>query len=177
MRRYHPVLVTLHWLLAALIIGGLLMGANVLAATPNSDPFKLTSLTMHMSLGIAILALMIVRLILRLATQRPPHADIGNNLANKVAVLGHWAFYLLVIAMCASGLAIANIAGLPAIVFGGSDAPLPPNFDDIPARAAHGYIAMLLWLLILGHAGAALYHQFIRKDGIFTRMWFGNRDA
>lgn len=40
MTRYHPFLVVLHWLLAAMIIGGLIMGGNVLAKTPNADPEK-----------------------------------------------------------------------------------------------------------------------------------------
>ena len=177
MKRYHPLLVILHWLLALMIIGGLIMGTFVLAATPNSDPFKMTSLTMHMSMGIAILVLMIIRLIVRFTTRKPPHADIGNALLNKGAIAAHWAFYILVIAMCVSGLAIANIAGLPAIVFGGSGDPLPANFDDIPPRAAHGAIATLLMLLILAHAAAGLYHHFVRKDGLLGRMWFGNRDA
>lgn len=177
MRRYHPALVALHWLLALMIIGGLIMGGNVLAETPNSDPFKLTSLRMHMIMGSAILVLMIGRLVVRLKTDKPPAADIGNDLLNKGAALTHWGFYLLVIAMCASGLAIANMAGLPAIVFGGSGDPLPADFSAFPPRAAHGMLATLLGLLILAHVVAGLYHQFVRKDGLLGRMWFGDRDA
>lgn len=177
MRRYHPLLVTLHWLLAAMIIGGLIMGGTVLAETPNSDPYKITSLTMHMSLGILILVLMIVRLIVRVTTAKPPHADIGHALLNKSASAAHWGFYLLVFAMCASGLATAIIAGLPAIIFGGSGDPLPANFDGIPPRTVHGILATLLGLLILTHVAAGLYHQFVRKDGLLARMWFGKRDA
>ncbi|NNE78953.1 MAG: cytochrome b [Silicimonas sp.] len=177
MRRYHPFLVTLHWLLALMVIGGLIMGTFVLAATPNDDPFKITSLTMHMSMGVLILVLMVLRLIVRMATSKPPHADIGNPLLNKGAIAAHWAFYLLVFAMCLSGLATANVAGLPAIIFGGSGEPLPANFDDIAPRAAHGVIATLLTLLIVAHVAAGLYHQYVRKDGLLGRMWFGDRDA
>ncbi len=43
--------------------------------------------------------------------------------------------------------------------------------------AAHGVIATLLGLLIAAHVAAGLYHQFIRKDGLFGRMWFGDRNA
>ena len=175
MTRYHPVLVVMHWLLAFMILGGLIAGKIVLAATPSDDPFKLTSLQMHMSLGIAILALMVVRLIIRLTTSHPPHADIGNAFLNRIAVLAHWALYLLVFGMCASGLAMANMAGLPAIVFGGSGDPLPADFSVFPPRAAHGAIAALLMLLIAGHALAAFYHQFARGDGLLSRMWFGDR--
>lgn len=177
MTRYHPLLVVLHWLLALMIIGGLIMGGNVLAETPNDDPFKLTSLKMHMGMGLAILALMLVRLITRLRTAKPPHADIGNDTLKKVGSWTHWAFYLVVIAMCLSGIAISQMAGLPAIVFGGSGAPLPVDFSAYPPRAAHGILALILKLLILGHVAAFLYHQFVRKDGLFSRMWFGDRNA
>jgi len=176
-RRYHPILVVLHWLLALMIIVGLLMGGLSLSETPNDDPAKLTSLMLHMGSGLAILALMIGRLVARLFTAKPPHADIGNDVLNKGASAAHWVFYVLVVVMCASGIAISQIAGLPDIVFGGSGDPLPATFDNLLPRAVHGITATLLWLLIGGHVLAALYHHFVRKDGLLGRMWFGNRNA
>ena len=175
MTRYHPVLVALHWLLALMIITGLIMGMFVLSKTPNSDPSKLFALTVHIGTGIAILALMLLRLVVRLRSAKPPHADIGNAFVNATATLAHWALYLVVLAMAASGLAAASAAGLPAIVFGGSGDPLPANFDNIGALAAHGLLGTLLALLIGAHVVAAIYHQYIRRDGLFSRMWFGKR--
>jgi cytochrome b561 len=69
----------------------------------------------------------------------------------------------------------AILAGLPAIVFDGSGAPLPPNFVIYPTRVAQGYIARLLVGFIILHVLAAFYHQFVRKDGLFRRMFFGRR--
>ncbi len=177
MTRYHPALVVLHWLLAIMIIMGLFMGGFVLSETANDDPFKLTALRMHMGAGIAILALMLIRLVVRLVTAKPPHADIGNALLNRGAHAAHWLFYLTVIALCASGLALANMAGLPAIVFGGSGDPLPADFFVFPPRMAHGALATILGLLIAAHVAAALYHQFVRRDGLLSRMWFGRRNG
>ncbi len=79
MTRYHPVLVLLHWILALMIVLGLFMGSNVLAATSNSDPQKLFYLQMHMSMGLIILALMILRLVVRLSRQsrRAPTSATG----------------------------------------------------------------------------------------------------
>ncbi len=176
MKRYHPVLVTLHWLLAAMIIGGLVMGGNVLAKTPNSDPAKILSLKMHMSIGMIILVLMLVRLVIRFMTKKPSHADTGSTVLNLAGKGAHWALYLLVFALTASGLAIANIAGLPEIVFFGADTPLPENFNDIAPRAAHGIISKLLVLVIAAHVAGFLFHQYIRKDRLFSRMWFGERE-
>jgi cytochrome b561 len=175
MKRYHSVLVVLHWLLALMIVTGLIMGGKVLAATPNAAPEKLFYLKMHMSGGMTILVLMIVRLLLRFVTTKPPHADIGHTLVNKLGVATHYVFYLVVILMAASGIAIANIAGLADIVFGQSGASLPETFDDLPPRMAHGFLGFVLTVLITGHVLAFLYHQYVRKDGLFSRMWFGDR--
>ncbi len=176
MKRYHGLLVALHWLLAIMIIMGLIMGGRVLSATPNSDPDKLFYLQMHMSMGILILALMVIRLIVRFSTKKPAHADIGNAFFNRLGVATHYVFYLAVFLVCASGLAIAGMAGLPDIVFGQSGAPLPADFSEYPPRGAHGVLTKLLFLVIVGHVLAFLYHQFVRKDGLFSRMWFGKRD-
>jgi cytochrome b561 len=43
--------------------------------------------------------------------------------------------------------------------------------------AFHGLSWTLLLLLLLIHVGAALYHQFLLKDGLFGRIWFGKRYA
>ncbi len=177
MTRYHPLVVVLHWLLAGMIVLGLIMGGNVLAETANDDPFKLTALRMHMSMGMIILALMVLRLVTRLATRKPPQSDIGHPLLNRLGQAMHWSLYVVATALCLSGLATATMAGLPGIVFGGSGAALPADFAVFPPRAAHGALAFLLGLLILGHVGAGLWHQYIRRDGLFGRMWFGSREG
>ena len=175
MKRYHPLLVILHWLLAIMIVMGLIMGGNLLAETPNSDPEKLFYLKMHMSAGMIILLLMVIRLVVRLFTEKPPHADIGNAFFNKLGVMTHYLFYGVVILTAGSGLAIANMAGLPEIIFAGSGAALPETFNEFPPRMAHGALTVVLTLLIAGHLLAFLYHQFVRKDALFSRMWFGKR--
>lgn len=175
MTRYHPALVVLHWLLALLLIVGLVMGRFLLDPIPETDPAKLDALRSHMIAGLLILALMIIRLVVRLRTAHPPEADIGVPALNKVARLAHWALYLAVFGLIASGIGMSILAGLPPIVFGGSGDPLPVSFDDLPPRMAHGIFATALMLLIAGHIAAALYHQFARKDGLLARMWFGKR--
>ena len=68
--RYHPLLVTLHWALAVLIIAALMVGFFVLAATPNSDPRKIAVLRVHMAGGMLILVLMGIRFIARRCASR-----------------------------------------------------------------------------------------------------------
>ncbi|MEA3303041.1 MAG: cytochrome b/b6 domain-containing protein [Pseudomonadota bacterium] len=175
MNRYHPVLVALHWILALMLALGLVMGGNVLSNTPNSDPQKLLFLKIHMSAGITILVLMVLRLVVRLLTKKPAPADIGHSLLNKLGVATHYLLYVLVILIGVSGLVTANLAGLPDVVFGASGVPLPATFDDYPSRVAHGILGFILLLVIIGHVSAFLYHQFLRKERLFSRMWFGKR--
>jgi cytochrome b561 len=77
--------------------------------------------------------------------------------------------------MAGTGYATAILAGLPAIVFGGSGTPLPPTLMIYSTRVAHFYIATFLVGFIILHVLAAFYHQFIRKDRLFRRMFFGRR--
>ena len=177
MTRYHPLLVALHWLVAVLVIIALVFGTLRLTEMSNDDPEKLFALRAHMSIGITVLVLMSIRLIVRVFTATPPHATTGNALADRVGVATHWLLYGLVLAMAGSGLATANAAGLPGIVFGGSGAPLPDDFGIYTPRLVHGTIATLLGLFVLLHIAAALFHQFVRKDGLFSRMWFGPREG
>src|SRR5262245_5170178 len=173
--RYHPLLVTLHWVLAGLIIAELTLGFFGLAATPNSDPRKIGILRLHMMGGVLILALMIFRFIVRMRTSRPAGATTGYPLLDRIAPISHYGFYVLVLMMVGSGFATAIIAGLGDIVFGSSGAPLPPTLMTYPALVAHIFFAMLLCGFVILHVLAAFCHQFVRRDGLFRRMSFGRR--
>ncbi|MEL6126777.1 MAG: cytochrome b/b6 domain-containing protein [Pseudomonadota bacterium] len=172
MLRYHPLLVALHWLMALMIILALVAGSVLLAGMPNG-PEKVQGLGGHMTIGIAIGVLLLVRLLTRLNTTHPPDASTGNALLDRVGRWTHWAFYILVAGMVLSGLAMAFGNGLFEIVFGGAADRIPDNLG--PARAAHGVISTLLIGLVLLHIAAAVYHQFLLKDGLLRRMWFGRR--
>ena len=172
--RYHTALVTLHWLLALLLIVALVIGTFALKTVPNSSPDKIDALRGHMIAGGLILLLTLVRLVVRLKTAHPAPATTGNALLDRLAPATHWALYLLVLLMAGSGVAMSVLAGLPGIVFGGVGS-LPVNFDALPPRAVHGIVAKVLMLFIALHFAAALYHQFVKRDGLLRRMGFGPR--
>ncbi len=108
-------------------------------------------------------------------TSRPADATTGYPILDRIAPISHYGFYVLVLLMAGTGYATAILAGLLEIVFGGSGAPLPPTLMIYPTRVAHGYIATLLVGLIILHVLAAFYHQFVRKDALFPRMFLGRR--
>src|ERR1700738_2508984 len=82
--RYHPLLVLLHWLLAVLIVAMLCIGCMVLEPMTNVDPQKIDILLIHMSVGMLILALMVIRFIIRMRMSRPAPATTGSQLLDRL---------------------------------------------------------------------------------------------
>lgn len=170
-KRYHPALVVLHWLSALLIILALFAGLGALGDMPNT-PEKAPMLATHMTMGLIILALTVTRLVVRFVSKKPAPATAGHPLLDKIGVATHWLLYLGALGMGLSGLGIASQSGIFPLL-GGGEVSLPADFMVYPPRIGHGLVARLLLALIALHVGAALYHQFIRKDGLLGRMWFG----
>jgi cytochrome b561 len=174
--RYHPLLVAMHWLLGALIVAALTLGALVMAKIPNSDPVKIGALRGHMMGGSVILTFMIVRLFVRARTARPEVASARHPALDRLAWASHRLLYVLVFAQAASGAVMALHFDLPAIVFAGHGA-LPADFWVYPVRAVHYAVSRLLMALIALHVAGALYHTFVLRDGLLRRMWFGKRTS
>lgn len=154
---------------AASLVGGL----TLLQATPNSDPMKQVYLQGHMAGGLALGALMLVRLVTRLTTARPGPA--GGRAQHVAAQAVHWAIYLLLFAMVATGIGMAALAGLWPILSGGT-VKLPASFSELPPHAGHELFARLLIGLAIVHVLAAAWHS-VSGEGIWGRMWFGRRRA
>lgn len=176
MKRYHPLLVALHWIVAIMIFMALVVGGPMMADMEPDDPQKLGGLGGHMIWGMTVGVLMIVRLITRKRSSKPPNADAGNALLNRGAQAAHWGLYILVFGMVASGLGTALSAGLFEIAYGGKGLPFPADIDQYAARIVHGLIATLMLLLILAHIAGWAYHQFFLRDKLISRMWFGKRN-
>jgi cytochrome b561 len=170
-KRYHPLHVTIHWLIALLIFMLLGIGKFVMPGVSPDDPQKAMMLQIHAYTGGALAVLFIVRLVMRFAVKIPAPADAGNAFLNFVGKATHFLLYLLVAGMAFSGLGLFQLADLPA-VFSGAKA-YPQNFFEYLPRMGHGLISWVLLMLVLLHIGAAFFHQFIRKDNLLGRMWYG----
>lgn len=169
--RYHPVQVSLHWLTAILVFAAFGLG-KIMSGQPN-EAAKIPLLAAHMALGLTTLLVIVVRFITRLRLTKPAHASAGNIWLDRLGQLVHYALYLLVLLMSISGMSLSMQAGLTPIVFGGSGASLPADFYAFSARLLHGFVAPALLLLVLLHVSAAFYHQWVLKDNLLARMWYG----
>lgn len=172
--RYHPALVVLHWLMALLLIAALALGALVMVKIPNTDPMKFEALRSHMSGGMAILVLMLIRLTIRVRSAHPAPASAGHPILDRLAWASHRLFYVTVIAMASSGIIMALQTGLFDAVFLGQG-KLPADFWVFPIRGVHYALSRLLMALIAVHVVAALYHAVVLRDGLLRRMFFGRR--
>lgn len=168
--RYHPSQVTFHWLTVILLFAMFPLG-TYMSRLPN-DAGKIALLTVHTILGSIILIIIIARFINRFRLPRPAHATAGNAFLDWIGKVVHYLLYTIVFLMAVSGISLSLQAGLLPIIFGGSGAALSADFYTFNARMLHGVIAPVLALLVVLHVEAALYHQFVLKDNLLSRMWY-----
>ncbi|MBV6849874.1 cytochrome b [Xanthomonas euvesicatoria] len=166
----------LHWLMAAMILIMLFVGVGMVASV-TQRPWLID---LHRPLGIAILILAVLRLINRVR-HRPPALPADLPAWQKAAAIAsHWLLYALMLGMPLIGWAMLSAGGYPIVLWPGANLPaIAPHDPSLYAwlRSAHGWLAYLLFATVLGHLSAALYHAWVRRDGVFSSMARGERSA
>lgn len=171
--RYSLPARALHWSVAALLPVQLGLGFGA----EHSDDPQLSNLLLdaHFQLGVLVLALMAVRVLWRLL-HGPPRALSGAIAwQRRVAGMLHAALYVLLIALPLSGYVIWIWMGADRDVFGLFELPRlfsPPHEDETGRAIAwylHVYGAWMLSALVVLHAGVALWHQHVLKDGLIRQ--------
>lgn len=170
--RYGTLAVAIHWLSAVLILA--LLGSGFRAANAMDTAIKAGLLRFHIPVAIIILLLTIFRIVWWWRFDLKPLPVRGSPAwQERIARWVHIAFYVVMLGMVASGIGMMILSGAAPAVFGAPGMVLP-NFSDYPPRAPHGLGAFLFVALLVFHASAALYHQFVRGDGLLRRMWYGD---
>jgi len=160
----------LHWLMAAMIIAMLFIGVAMVSSV---SPLYLRLVSIHKPLGIAILILVLIRLINRLTHRAPPLPADLPSIQKLAAKASHIALYTLMFAMPIIGWGMLSAGNLPIVLFGSLQLPpflpvSPTLYGDL--RQLHTVLAYLLFLIIVVHLAAALYHGLIRRDGVLSSM-------
>ncbi|POA90454.1 cytochrome b [Pseudomonas protegens] len=172
-RHFAPLARLLHWLMALLIIAMLFIGAGMVASVSARHEWLIH---LHKPLGIAILLLVLVRLWARFYTRQPPlPADLPGwqVLAAKAS---HVLLYTLMLSLPLLGWGMISAAGDPVMLGSSLQLPaiLPANAQLFAVlRKAHGYLAYLLFFTVLLHLAAALFHGWVRRDGVLQSMLRG----
>jgi cytochrome b561 len=172
-RHFAPLARLLHWLMALMIIAMLFIGAGMVASVSERHAWLLQ---LHKPLGIAILLLVIVRLVVRFTRRTPPlPADLPGwqVLAAKAS---HVLLYALMLILPLLGWSMISAAGDPVMLSESLRLPsiLPADAQTFAwLRKAHGYLAYLLFLTVLVHLAAALFHGWVRRDEVLGSMLRG----
>ncbi|OGA38497.1 MAG: hypothetical protein A3G24_17655 [Betaproteobacteria bacterium RIFCSPLOWO2_12_FULL_62_13] len=160
-----------HWLVAVLVFAQ--FGIGVYAANLPVSLARLQWLSYHKSLGLGILALVLLRLAWRVANPPPPLPDVMPLWERRVAGANHRLLYVLLVVAPLAGWLYASAAGLSVNWFGLIQVPDLVAKDRELAevfKALHIGLVALIALLLAAHIGGALRHAFVRRDGIMHRM-------
>lgn len=170
--RWGGVSKTLHWLIAILILALGIVGLTM-GEFPKT-PKYFWIYTAHKSIGITVLVLVALRLLWRLYAGAPEAVPGTPSWQERIASATHWLLYVLMFAIPLSGWLYDSASGLrPFNLFGLLPMPklvAPSEQASQVSHAIHEYGFWVLILLVLAHAGAALYHHVFQRDATLARM-------
>lgn len=161
----------LHWLIVLLLIAQF-MFAWIMPDIRRDTPVT-TLISLHFTFGIVILAVAVIRLAWRATHPEPAPEDGLPPWQNTSARLVHWLLYALLFIVPLLGWMDASRRGMP-VVLAGFELP-----KLLATRApgwnwtgdVHGLLANYVMLALVAlHVAAALYHHFVRHDGVLRRM-------
>jgi cytochrome b561 len=171
--RYDSVAMSLHWLMAAAILGLLGLGFVMTGLKPGS-PLQFKLYQLHKSVGALVFVAALARLGWRLGHRPPPLPAAMGSAERRLAHAGHWALYALMLGLPLAGWAVVSTSpyNIPTVLFGLVGLPHLPLPRDLNAAAkgAHLIGAWLLLATLAGHVAAALRHHFVLRDDVLTRM-------
>lgn len=156
-----------HWISAVLLLVTWLL----IVLYDNTDNSSFIGL--HKAFGISLLCWMVARIINRLFTKTPP-ALAMPKWQTALSHLTHFALYAILLAMPLAGLLMSVYGGRSVDIFGIFQIPVFVTPDRGLARFFNDMHTDIIWPMIivftLLHIGAALYHQFVKKDNLIARM-------
>ncbi len=160
-----------HWLTVLGVICAISLGLLMMNL---EGPLQSRLFDLHRSFGALVLGLTALRLGWRVFHKPPPLPAGLPAWQHQVSQLVHWALYGLLFITPLLGWAGTSAYRAPISVFGLFF--LPPIVDENRALSEkllglHGLAMLALSALITMHVGAALFHHFVRKDGVLARMW------
>ncbi len=162
----------LHWLIVALLITQFVLAWTM--PHIGRDTKVTTLISLHFSFGTTILLIAVLRFFWRMTHGEPAPQDGVPPWQMRTARVVHWLLYVLLFVVPILGWLNASWRGYPVTLFGLLEMP-----KLLATRAqswgwtgdVHGLLANYLLLALVGiHVAAALYHHFLRRDGVLQRI-------
>jgi len=164
----------LHWTTAVLVL--FLLPLGVVIANRWGGEWKDWLYNLHRSIGTVLMLVILIRVGYRLTHQPLPLPDeipLSQRRASRVV---HWALYTLLVLQPFVGWAGSSAFPAPVIVFGLFNLPMIAPADRALSDQlllVHRTIGLTIACFVTVHIAAAIYHHFVRKDGVLMRMITG----
>lgn len=166
---YNLVARILHWSIALLIFWAI--GLGLIAEKMPNSPDKIELFVLHKSAGFTVLVLAVIRLFWCL--MHPP-APLGlPPRQEKMAAVGHWGLYLLMLAVPFSGWLLNSTAGYPFAWFNLISIPYIPGLEGESRElysSLHIYLFYGIALMVAGHVAMLVVHKFVDGINLLPRM-------
>jgi cytochrome b561 len=158
-----------HWLIVALLLAQYLIGwlmPDIHRGPPGAP------MIFHISVGMTILLLIVLRLAWRLAHPVAPESSLPQwqRLSSEAV---HWLLYALVLATTITGWLFASFRGWSISFFYLAPMPMLASENSAAVKTVDGLHQAMEWtlLVVIGiHVAVALAHVFIYRDRIMQRM-------
>ncbi|MBS0882060.1 cytochrome b [Pantoea sp. JGM49] len=175
-QRYDAFSMTLHWITAFSVIF-LFASAHIWEQLEKGTPLRKGLQAWHISFGILLALVMIVRPLWRFYCQRQTHLAVAPAESNTpmriIAHAVHGLLYLLLFTQVVLGFLFRWAQQEPFDFFGLFDIPTFIHVDTALRHTLAGLHNNVAWALISlagAHALAALLHHYVLRDNVLRRM-------
>ncbi|WP_295932636.1 cytochrome b [uncultured Xanthomonas sp.] len=181
-QRFGALAKLFHWTTAAAFIGAYAVVYYVIWFMDDTSDASLPVLNLHWVLGLLVGFLVLPRLLWRWLDVQPEDPP-GSALEHRLAHLAHWGLYALLIVMPLTGyigtgaptdLGLFRIPGFnETALFAWISRTWHLSWEafEAPIDVVHHFIGKwIAWVVVLLHVAAALFHHWVRRDEVLTRM-------
>jgi cytochrome b561 len=169
--RYTSTAIAMHWLIAALIVGGFTLGLSMVGLPLSRQ--KLQWYAWHKWTGITVFLLSCARLAWRAWNPPPAPAPTLPRWQVRATFLAHGLLYALLLVIPLTGWLFSSASGVQVVYLGLVPLPdLVPKDKALAAifRDAHVALNFTLLALVCIHVAAALKHHLVDRDAVLARM-------
>jgi len=168
--QYGATAKVLHWVIVALLVVQYLIGWLMPGIHRGMKPGA--AMTFHISIGITILVLIVLRLAWRLTHPVAPESSLPpwQRLSSETV---HWLLYILVLATTLTGWLFTSFRGWGVSFFYLAPMPMLASENAAAGKIIDGLHQAAEWtlLVLIGlHIAAGLAHLFIYRDRVMQRM-------
>lgn len=167
MTQYSKRMVIIHWLTLVLLIVAWFLG-DALDEARHEQGATLIGYVVHSLVGAIVLLLTIIRLNFRSKDGVPP--PVGQSLMDMVAKGAHHLLYALLFLLPLSGVMTVVTSSVGKALLTSDASLLPKKYTGVFAHNVHEMLVTVLIAVVVLHLLGALWHQFVKKDGLLERM-------